>query len=339
MEHAVSAGLCEGEGKPAVSVVIPTHNRLHFLQRSLLTVLAQRGVRLEVLVVDDGGKQDTPALIDGIGDERVRLIRHRVPRGVAAARNSGLQEARAEWVAFLDDDDLWAPDKLVAQLEAARRHGDAGWVCTGSVNVDEGLHVLAVTPPALESELQNLLAYNLIAGGASGVVVRSELARSVGGFDPRLNNMADWEMWIRLWLNASPATVHRPLVARLEHEGGLSGDPRGVREEFEWVVSKHEEARAERGVPASGATLRWFARRQVEAGNGRAAARNYIHVAHSYGDAKSWGRALVAYLWPELLRRRWIRHAQRTVKSPWAEEAEVWLAPLRSPPVRRQAAK
>ncbi len=327
----MNAGFDEGrENRPAVTVVIPTHNRLHFLKRSLGTVLAQRDVTLEVVVVDDGGTEDTPGLVAEIGDDRVRLVRHEVSKGVAAARNRGLLEARAEWVAFLDDDDLWAPHKLVTQLEAARRHGDAGWVCTGSVNVDEGLRVLAVTPPAPESELQNLLAYNLIAGGASGIAVLSELARSVGGFDTRLSNLADWEMWIRLSLKASLATVHRPLVARFEHEGGLSGDPRGVRDEFEWVVSKHQEVRAQRGVPASGATLRWFARRQVEAGNGRAAARNYVHVAHHYGDRKSWGRALVAYLWPELLRRRWIRHAQRTVESPWAEEAEAWLSPLRS---------
>ena len=325
----MSSGRDGGKQKPAVSVVIPTHNRLHFLKRSLGSVLSQRDVTLEAIVVDDGSKDGTAGYVGQLGDDRVQLLRHDRPAGVAAARNSGLGRAQGGWVAFLDDDDLWAPDKLAVQLEAAKRHGAAGWVCMGSVTVDEGLRVLAVTTPAPEADLFNLLAYNHIPGGASGTVVRSELARSVGGFDTNLSNMADWDMWIRLSLEASLATVHRPLVARFEHEGGLSGDPRGIREEFEWVVSKHQEVRGQRGVPASGATLRWFARRQVEAGNGRAAARNYIHVAHHYGDRKSWGRALIAYVWPELLRRRWIRLAGRTLDTPWAEEAEAWLAPLR----------
>ncbi len=329
----------EEGGRPAVSVVIPTHNRLHFLKRSLGTVLAQRDVTLEVVVVDDGGKDDTLGFVGGIGDERIRLIRHEVPKGVAAARNSGLLEARAEWVAFLDDDDLWAPDKLAAQLEAASRHGTAGWVCTGSVNVDEDLVVLAVTPPASETDLPNLLAFNHIPGGASGTVVRAELARSVGGFDTNLSNLADWDMWIRLSLKSPLATVRRPLVARFEHEGGLSGDPRGILEEFERVAGKYGSIREERGIVPSGATLNWFARRQVEAGNGRAAARNYVHVARTYGDHKSWGRAVAAYVWPELLQRRWKRLAGRTLNSPWAEEAEAWLAPLRLPPAPgRQAA-
>ena len=327
----MSSGRDGGEQKPVVSVVIPTHNRLHFLNRSLGTVLAQRDVTLEVVVVDDGGTEDTAGLVARIGDERVRLVRHAVSKGVAAARNSGLSAARAEWVAFLDDDDLWAPQKLAAQLEAAaRRHGDAGWVCTGSVNVDEGLHVLAVTPPAPEADLPNLLAYNHIPGGASGTIVRAELARSVGGFDTALSNMADWDMWIRLSLRSPLASVGRPLVARFEHEGGLSGDPRGILEEFERVAMKYGAIREERGILPSGATLNWFARRQVEAGNGRAAARNYVHVAHTYGDHKSWGRAVAAYVRPELLRRRWIRLAGRTLESSWAEEAEAWLAPLRS---------
>ena len=93
---------------------------------------------------------------------------------------------------------------------------------------------------------------------------------------------------------------------------------------------KYGVIREERRILPSGATLNWFARRQVEAGNGRAAARHYSHVAHNYGDRKSWGRALVAYLWPELLRKRWRRLGQKTIKSPWSEEAEAWLAPLRS---------
>ena len=318
------------EERPAVSVVIPTHNRVHLLRRCLGTVLSQLDVSVEAIVVDDGSEDDTAGYVNGIDDDRVRLVRHEMPQGVSAARNSGLERARGDWVAFLDDDDMWAPDKLQAQLEAARLRSQAGWVCAGSVTVDEGLHVIAAMAPAPDTDVSKLLAYNNIPGGASGIIVRTELARAVGGFDPELSNMADWDMWIRLSLTTPPATVRRPLVARLEHKGGLSGDPRGIRREFERVLFKYQEIRAQRGVQPSGVTLSWFARRQVEAGNAVAAARLYAHVARVYGDRKSWGRAFMAGASSELLRIRWRRARQRKVLSPWAEEAEPWLAPLRS---------
>jgi glycosyltransferase involved in cell wall biosynthesis len=104
---------------PGVSVVIPTHNRSDLLALTLRSALSQRDVAFEVIVVDDGSADETSEVVAGLGDPRVRLIRHDVSQGVSAARNRGIAEARAEWIAFLDDDDLWAPDKLSFQLTAA----------------------------------------------------------------------------------------------------------------------------------------------------------------------------------------------------------------------------
>ena len=103
-----------------VTVVIPTHNRRALLARTLHSVLAQRHVDLAVVVVDDGGSDGTAKALDDLNDTRVTVVRHDRPRGVSAARNSGIAKAVTPWLAFVDDDDLWAPAQAPV---AARRVG------------------------------------------------------------------------------------------------------------------------------------------------------------------------------------------------------------------------
>ena len=147
----------------------------------------------------------------------MRLIRHQRPQGVSAARNRGVAEAGGRWVAFLDDDDVWAPEKLASQLAAAERD-DRAWAVTGAVSVDDGLRVLAGEPPlAPERIVADLDRYNSVPAGASNVLVRTELLAVTGGFDPRLRHMADWDLWIRLGRAGLPATVQRPLLAYRLH--------------------------------------------------------------------------------------------------------------------------
>src|SRR3712207_5655017 len=105
---------------PEISVVIPTRDRCaELMVAGLPAALGQEGVDHEVIVVDDGSADGTSALLADREEGRLRVIRNDSPRGVAAARNQGLRAALAEWVAFLDDDDLWSPHKLRDQLDAA----------------------------------------------------------------------------------------------------------------------------------------------------------------------------------------------------------------------------
>src|SRR5262245_25673454 len=115
-----------------VSVIVPTRNRRELLPTTLRSALGQRGVDLELLIVDDASDDDTAAAAQALGDGRIRVIRLDKPSGVSAARNRGAAAAQGEWLAFLDDDDLWAPDKLARQLDAARESG-RDWGYTGGV--------------------------------------------------------------------------------------------------------------------------------------------------------------------------------------------------------------
>lgn len=151
-----------------VTVVVPTHDRLGLVRRTLATVLAQRDVDVRVVVVDDGSEDGTFEAFSASRDARVHVVRNERATGVAGARNRGLEEVASDWVAFLDDDDLWAPDKLASQLAAAAATPEARWVCAGAVTVDEDLRVLAAMRPPPSGPLPTVLSRNRIPGGASG---------------------------------------------------------------------------------------------------------------------------------------------------------------------------
>src|SRR6187200_1386086 len=130
---------------PEVSVVIPTRNRWELLSRnSLASALAQVGVELEVIVVDDASDDGSEERLEAVGDPRVRVIFRERQGGQAVALNDGIEAARGEWIAFLDDDDLWSPRKLRAQLDATGPR--AQFVYGSMVAVDTSGNVLEAVP-------------------------------------------------------------------------------------------------------------------------------------------------------------------------------------------------
>jgi glycosyltransferase involved in cell wall biosynthesis len=199
-----------------VSVVVPTRNRSRALLDVLGSILAQQGVVVpQVVVVDEASTDSTPAVLSvaAARDHRVVVVRHDIALGPAAARNTGLAAVTSPYVAFCDDDDLWAPHKLALQLRALEAVPEAAWSCAGAVNIDDSNRVLAAHhPPRSGSVLEQLLRENIIPAGGSGVVVETALIRRVGGFDESLRGVEDWDAWLRL-AQASPiASVDRPLI-------------------------------------------------------------------------------------------------------------------------------
>jgi glycosyltransferase involved in cell wall biosynthesis len=202
-----------------VTVVIPTRDRHELVHRAAMSVLRQTGVTVEVVIVDDGSERPVVAP----DDPRATVIRNRESTGVSSARNAGIERAKYEWVAFLDDDDFWAPTKLVEQL-AALTLADAKWCVTGAVLVDLKLQETAVTLPKPEaSDIgASLCNYNAVPGGGSGVVVERSLLAEIGGFDENLSMVADWEMWHRIAHRYPCAIVRRPLVAYTVHDMSMT---------------------------------------------------------------------------------------------------------------------
>jgi glycosyltransferase involved in cell wall biosynthesis len=259
---------------PDVSVVIPTRDRWSLLSsNSLPSALAQEHVEVEVIVVDDGSRDGTSERLAKLGDPRVRGIRLDPARGAAAARNEGIAAARAEWVAFLDDDDLWSPRKLRAQLDAA---GAAQWGYTGAFVVDEALRATDVLPLAEPSALAEALRHgNVLAAGSSAVIARTDALREVGGMDEGLAFGYDWDLWRKLASRSPPSVCPELLVATLEHaqRSRMRNRRLLVRETDELVRRGGGDHGARR------AAAEWIANDQFRAGKHVAAAALYLRAA------------------------------------------------------------
>lgn len=312
--------------EPEVSVVIPTRNRRELLTRALASVRAQVGVGLEVIVVDDGSADDTAELVGRLDDARVRLLRHDNARGVAQARNSGLQAASAPWTAFLDDDDLWAPRRLRAQLDAIAG-SDAGWAASGAVVVDEELRLIgAQRPPRPEALPGAILRYNCIPGGASGVLASTEILRRLGGFDPALRILADWDLWTRLALSSPLAVVSHPHVAYVLHGANMTSRPAGLGAELALIESKYAAERSACGVRIDETSWAlWFAEVAYRGGARLGPMLTTWRVAVARGAPRLWFRGVAMSLSPGWLERR-NAHRLATMDPGWRVEAEGWLA-------------
>jgi O-antigen biosynthesis protein len=189
--------------------VLPTRDRAAMLDGALRAALGQNDVSLEVVVVDEASTDDTGEVLRRAADPRLRIIRHASPSGVAAARNEAIREARGTWIAFLDDDDLWAPGWLRAAMDAGAGKDlvyGARWIIDGERRAfTVGLAEHPDRVPAV------LRQYNAI-GGPSAVVVRKDVAENAGGFDERLSALADWEAWLRFAQEGRVAAVPELLV-------------------------------------------------------------------------------------------------------------------------------
>ena len=181
---------------PLVSVIITTYNRTVMVREAVASVLAQTFGDFEIIVVDDGGTDGTPEALATFRDVRVR--RHPRRRGVSAARNTGIAAARGEWLAFLDSDDLWLPDKLARQMAylAARPRlklcqTDETWVRRG----------VRVNKPAAHAKTGGRIFLASLARclvSPSAVVLHRQLFQDHGGFDENLPAAEDYDLWLRL---------------------------------------------------------------------------------------------------------------------------------------------
>ena len=305
-----------------VSVVIPTRNRSALLTMTLRSVLRQQNVSLEVIVVDEASTDDTAAAVAALADDRIRIIRHDTPLGVSTARNRGAADARGEWLAFLDDDDLWAPDKLARQLNAAREAG-RDWAYAGSVNILDG-NVRGRPPLPPNKVVEALPRYDAVPGGGSNVIVRRTTWLRAGPFDARLRNTEDWEMWIRLATLGPPAWVCSPLVARRLHSSNSSLDITEIIRGTRLIEALHH-TRADWGR-----LHHWMAQSSLRAGQRRAAFVQYAKAA-ARGELSGVAMDLSA-----IIQRRLaipLRRPERPKPRPkdvWISQAETWLREFES---------
>jgi glycosyltransferase involved in cell wall biosynthesis len=237
--------------RPEVSVVIPTRDRWPRLSLTLDSVLAQEGVEFEVIVVDDGSKDGSSQEVAAYGDPRISVLRHDISEGVSRARNTGAANAQGDWIGWLDDDDLWAPDKLRLQLEAGRQE-HADFIYSDAIVFDPERGIVdPQDAPDAAAFAARIRVENEMPGGCSNVLAAASLVRRVGGFDPALRFVADWDYWIRCAGIARPAVVRQPLVARVAHADNMVvRENTGLLAELDHFLSKHAHGEERRRMHA-----------------------------------------------------------------------------------------
>jgi glycosyltransferase involved in cell wall biosynthesis len=236
---------------PFVSVVIPTHDRSQQVNAALESVLAQTYRELEVIIIDDGSTDGTEEIIQGLVSkeaDRGKPIRYffQANQGPSVARNKGIEQAHGEWIAFLDSDDTWLPEKLELQVEALEQfEGKCGACFTDARLVDDlgmdassfrsfGIHfdqTVGIASGAVPSIAEAFCGFWL-----STLLVRTNLARQIGKFDPKIHSGEDRDFYFRLALVTPLAYIDKQLV-RVDRSSSLPGSTN--RPWDKWQVRLH----------------------------------------------------------------------------------------------------
>jgi glycosyltransferase involved in cell wall biosynthesis len=182
---------------PLVSVIVPAYNAESTILETIASVQQQTFTDFELIVIDDGSSDRTLELLHSVTDTRLLIFSYE-NGGVCVARNRGISHATGEFIAFLDADDLWTPDKLEAQLAALQQHPEAGVAYSWTCNMGEKGELLHPVTPVYDGNVHaNLLVWNFLSNG-SNPLIRSQAIKSIGDFDSTFPYCADWDYWLRL---------------------------------------------------------------------------------------------------------------------------------------------
>lgn len=204
-----------------ISVIIPAYNAAKFLRAAIESVLAQTLLPQEILVIDDGSKDETAAIAASFGGI-VRCISQE-NRGLSGARNRGVEESGGELIALLDADDIWLPRKLELQVKQLRRHPKALACFTRTKSVDgQGRVLKESTVPRYPDLVKALLLYSCVVGPPSSALMRRSTFDKVGLFDINFSQCHDWEMWLRITEAGSITYVDEALLLYLVHDSNMS---------------------------------------------------------------------------------------------------------------------
>ena len=273
------------QGSPRVSVVMPVYNVERYIAQAIDSVLAQTFSDWELLIIDDGGSDRSIDIAAEYCDPRIRIIAQR-NRGLAGARNTGIAHARGEYVALLDSDDRWLPEKLglhVIHLDAAP-HVDVSYSASRFIDGDGNVLRQAQRPQLHDITPQHILCRNPVGNGSAPVIRRASLdavafthpeeGDRICWFDESFRQSEDIEMWVRMAIQGqavfdgiAPELTEYRIVA-----GGLSANIARQFESWERMIEKTRSYAPEfirkHGGRARAYQLRYLARRSVQLGDG-----------------------------------------------------------------------
>jgi glycosyltransferase involved in cell wall biosynthesis len=306
---------------PIVSVVVPVYNGERFLAATIDSVLAQAFTEFELIIVDDGSTDGSAEIVKLYRDTRLRFVRQ-ANRGPAMAVDAGIREARAGYIAFLDQDDLWETGKLKAHIELLNQRPEIDLTFSWFRIVDEaGRDVGLRSQRARGTFGFRSLLTDFVVGATSNVVVRREAIERAGGIDSSFRRLYDLDLFLRIaWLAPqNVAAIPADLVRYRRHPAQITRDVRALRQEWEAVLEKLRRLAPEDVAAvahyARSNMSRYFARIAYEAAHYRTALgflkdSSRLAPAAFLADRRNWLTA-AACLSGLLLPGRWHRALER----------------------------
>lgn len=219
-----------------VSVVIPSYNSARYVVAAVESVLAQTYRDFEILVVDDGSTDETREVLKRYGD-RIRYL-YKPNGGVSKARNYGIEKALGKYVAFLDADDLWMPEKLEKQVALLESNADIGLSYTSAITIDENLETKNYVEAEEFADACEALLLRMNILILSSSIVRKDVLLQTDGFDSQFSTCADKDFWLRLSLLTKFAPVKEYLVKYRDVSGSMSSNPFLSKRDTEGVLNK-----------------------------------------------------------------------------------------------------
>ena len=209
---------------PCISVIIPTYNRCWILKEAIDSVLSQEYIDFEIIVVDDGSNDATAALLSAYGDQITTIYQEN--RGVSAARNAGILMAKGKYVAFLDSDDMWLPEKLSCQVDFFQSHAEAVICQTDEIWIRNGVRVNPKNRHKKPSGMIFEPSLQLCLVSPSAVMIKKRLFDAVGLFNEAFPACEDYDLWLRIGLYYPIYLIERHMVVkRGGHDDQLSRHP------------------------------------------------------------------------------------------------------------------
>lgn len=200
---------------PKVTVIIPTYNRPDLLPKAIKSVLAQTWQDFEVVVVDDGQEKSSETVVRTFDDERIRYVKHTEQKGCSAAKNIGIKQARGEYIAFLDDDDTFRPEKIELQVKALKNTpDDIGFCFTGSLEIYDNREYQKTVPEGLADYLE-LALRNFSTMIDSSMLYKRSVFDEVGLLDETFPTHTGAEFIIRVTKKYKGVGINKPLITRL----------------------------------------------------------------------------------------------------------------------------
>ena len=277
--------------QPLISVIIPAYNASSSIARALDSVLGQTFTDFEILVVNDGSS-DTPELESVLNAYLKMIAYHKQEnRGAGAARNVGVNNARGEFLAFLDADDQWRPNYLEAQMDVLQKSGADAVYCdalfVGSPALKDKTY-MELAPSRTEVTPESLLAVD-VGVITSGVIARKQAVRDVGGFDETIRRGQDFDLWLRMAQKGFKFACHREVLLHyMVSDSGLSGD---AVNQMRRRVELLETIRTRGGLSASELAAleqnmeECKVRLAVESGKARLLNRDFEGALHEFSNA------------------------------------------------------